>query len=152
MLTADIRALFLGHCLEVGDRGVGAGQEFVDVAVGMAVDDPGDDVGEVGLRIDGVEFAGFDQRGDDRPVLATAVGAGEERILTIEGDGADGAFDDVGVDLDAAIVEESGEPFPSRERVADRLGELGLLADQAEFVAAASSPLLLAGRAERRDP
>src|SRR5678815_4024555 len=101
----------------------------------MAVDDPGDDVGEVGLRIDGVEFAGFDQRGDDRPVLATAVGAGEERILTIEGDGADGAFDDVGVDLDAAMVEESGEPFPSRERVADRLGELGLLADQAEFVA-----------------
>ena len=62
-------------------------------------------------------------------------GAGEERILTIERDGPDGALDDVGVDLDAAIVEEAGEPFPARERVADRLGELGLLADQAELVA-----------------
>ena len=73
MLTADIRALFLGHCLEVGDRGVGAGQEFVDVAVGMAVDDPGDDVGEVGLRIDGVEFAGFDERSDDGPMLGSFI-------------------------------------------------------------------------------
>ena len=26
-------------------------------------------VGEVGLRIDAVELAGFDQRGDDRPML-----------------------------------------------------------------------------------
>ena len=105
------------------------------LAVGMAVDDPGDDVGEVGLRIDAVELAGLDQRGDDRPVLAAAVGAGEESVLAVEGDGADGAFDDVGVDLDAAVVEEAGEAFPARERVADRLGELGLLADQGELVA-----------------
>jgi hypothetical protein len=50
----------------------------------MAVDDPGDDVGEVGLRIDATELAGLDQRGDDRPVLATAVGAGEECILPVQ--------------------------------------------------------------------
>ena len=81
----------------------------------MAVDDAGDDVGEVELRIDRVEFAGLDQRGDDRSVLAAAAGTGEERILASEGDGADRPFDEVGVDLDAAVVEEAGEPLPSRE-------------------------------------
>ena len=101
----------------------------------MARDDAGDDVGEVGVRVDAVELRGFDERGDRRPVFATAVGAGEERVLSIEGDGADTAFHDVGVDLDAAIVEEAGEPGPARERVADRFGELALLADQREFFA-----------------
>jgi hypothetical protein len=42
----------------------------------MAVDDFGDHVSHVGLRIDAIEFAGFDERRDDRPVLAAAVGAG----------------------------------------------------------------------------
>ena len=83
------------------------------LAVGMAVDDLGDDVGEIGVRIDAAELAGLDQRRDDRPVLAAAVGAGEQRILAIEGDGADGALDDVGVDLDAAVVEEAGQSRPS---------------------------------------
>ena len=66
-------------------------------------------------------------------MLAAAVGAGEERILAVERDRTDRAFDDVGVDLDAAVVEEAGQAVPARERIADRLGELGLLADQAEL-------------------
>ena len=99
----------------------------------MAVDDAGDDVGEVGLRIDAVELAGLDQRGDDGPVLAAAVGAGEEGILAVQRERPDGAFDDVVVDLDAAVVEEAGEALPARQGVADRLGELGLLADQLEL-------------------
>lgn len=68
-------------------------------------------------------------------MLAAAVGIGEESILAVQCDRPDGAFDDVGVDLDAAVVEEAGEPLPPREGVADRLGELGLLADQAELLA-----------------
>lgn len=55
----------------------------------MAGDDAGDDVGEVGVRVDAVELRGFDERGDRRPMLATAVGTGEERILPIEGDRPD---------------------------------------------------------------
>jgi hypothetical protein len=35
----------------------------------MAIDDLGDHVGEVDVRIDASEFTGFDQRGDDRPTL-----------------------------------------------------------------------------------
>jgi len=38
---------------------------------------------EIGVRIDAREFAGFDQRCDDRSVLATAIGAGKERILSV---------------------------------------------------------------------
>ena len=99
----------------------------------MAVDDPGDDVGEIGLRVDAVELAGLDQRSDDGPVLGAAVGAGEQSVLAIERDRPDGALDDVVVDLDAAVVEEARQALPARQRVADRLGELGLLADQREL-------------------
>lgn len=41
--------------------------------------------GQVGVRVDAVQFTGLDQGGDHRPMLGTAVGAREERILAIEG-------------------------------------------------------------------
>jgi hypothetical protein len=101
----------------------------------MAVDDLGERVGEIDVRIDAVELAGFDQRGDDRPVFSAAVGTGEERILAIKGDGSDRALDRVGVDLDSAVGEEPGKALPTRERIADRLGEFTFLADEAELLA-----------------
>src|SRR4029079_14454981 len=39
----------------------------------------------------------------------------------------------VGIDLNAAIVEEPGKTLPERQRIADCFGELGLLADQREL-------------------
>ena len=77
----------------------------------MALDDAGDDGGEIALRIDAVQLAGLDQGGQDGPVLAAAVGAGEEGVLAVERDGADGSLDDVGVDLDAAVLQE-GLKYP----------------------------------------
>ena len=68
--------MFSGHVSEVGRCGIGPRQQVVDLAVGMVIDDLGDDVGEVGRWIDGVELTGFDQRGDDSPVLAAAVRTG----------------------------------------------------------------------------
>ena len=50
----------------------------------MAVHQPGQDVGEVGGRIDVVEFAVFDESGQDRPVMSALVGAGEECVFAIE--------------------------------------------------------------------
>jgi hypothetical protein len=101
----------------------------------MAVDDPCERVGEVGVRIDAAELAGLDQRGDDRPIVAAAIRAGEERILAIERDGPDRSLDRVGVDLDPAVVEEANETVPMREPVADRLSELALLAHKGELFA-----------------
>lgn len=66
-------------------------------------------------------------------MLAAAVGAGEESILPVQRDGTDRTLDDIGVDLDATVIEEACEAFPARERVADRFRELGLLADQREL-------------------
>jgi len=74
----------------------------------MAVDDAGYHVGEVGVRVDAVQLAGLDERGDDGPVLAPAVGAGEERILSGEGEWPDRTLDDVGIELDAPVIEEAG--------------------------------------------
>ena len=79
-LTADIRAMLSGHPVGLG---VGPGHELVDLAGGVAVDKPGQDVGEIDLGIDGVELRGLDQRGDHAPVDAALVGAGEQRVLAI---------------------------------------------------------------------
>ena len=82
------------------------------------------------MRIDTVEFAGFDQRSDGRPMLAATIRAGEQRILTVQRNRSDATLHDVGVDLGTAVVEEAGETVPARERITDRLGEFCLLTDQ----------------------
>lgn len=47
----------------------------------MPVDDPGQEVSEIGERIDVVELAGLDQGPDDSPVFGTAVGSGKLLVL-----------------------------------------------------------------------
>lgn len=96
---------------------------------GVAADDAGDDVGDVGLRIAAIELGGLDQRGQYGPVLGPAIGAGEKGVLAIEGQRPDGPLDGVVVELDAAIIQEQGQARPARQRVADRLGQFGLLTD-----------------------
>lgn len=88
-------------CGEIGPR-----QQAIDLAIRVAVDDPGDDVDEVGVRLYADELVGLDQRGDDGPMFTAAVGADEQGILAIGCNRADGAFGDVGTDLDAAVVDE----------------------------------------------
>ena len=72
-LTADIRALFSGHGFEIGLGGVGPWEKVVDDAIGMAVDDLAEHVGEIGVWIDAAELTILDQRGDDCPVLAASI-------------------------------------------------------------------------------
>ena len=101
----------------------------------MAIDDAGENIGEVRVGIDAVQFACFDQRRDVRPMLCATIGTSEERILTVEGDGADGSLHDVVVDLDAAIVDEERQAFPPRQGIADRLRQSALLTDRRELFA-----------------
>lgn len=72
-----------------------------------AVDDPGQDVGEIGERIDVVDLAGFDQGRDDSPVFGATVGSGKQLVLATELDGTDRSFDRIVVELDAAIIDEA---------------------------------------------
>lgn len=84
-------------------------QQVIQAAVGVPIDQAGEHVGQIGLWPDAVEFAGLDQGGKHGPVLAAGLGSGEEGILAVQGQGPDGALDDVGVELDAAVVEEAAE-------------------------------------------
>src|SRR5437879_13350933 len=66
-------------------------------------------------------------------MLGAAVRTCEQCIFPVERDGTDGALDGVVVEFDAAVVDEARQTFPARQGVTDGLGELALLADQAEF-------------------
>lgn len=56
---------------------------------------------------------------------------GEERILAIEGDGADQVFNPVGVDLDAAVGQEGLQPIPVVMDVGHLFSQPGFLGDLA---------------------
>lgn len=57
-------------------------------------------------------------------MVVAIIGAGEERVLPVKRKRADGALDRIAVQLDAAVVQEAGQPLATGERVADRLGKL----------------------------
>jgi len=94
----------------------------------MSGGESGEGVREPGLGIDGVELAGLAEAGDDRPVVAAVVGAGEQGVLAVERERPDRAFDGVAVELDEAVVEETDEAIPAGKRLADRVGEHALAA------------------------
>src|SRR5439155_27091682 len=79
-------------------------------------------VGDIGLRVDAVQLAGLDQRGQAGPVLGTGVVAGEECIFAIESNRSHRTLDRVGVDLDPAVLEKAFKPVPVIEAVADGAG------------------------------
>ena len=58
----------------------------------MAVDDRGERGGQIGQRIDRVEFAGLYKRGDGRPILGSGIVARKERVLAIESNRPDGSL------------------------------------------------------------
>ena len=59
------------------------GHEFADAVGRMTVGEPGERFGQPLMRVDGVELAALDERGDHRPVVAAFVRAGEQRILAV---------------------------------------------------------------------
>ena len=69
-----------------------------------------ENTGYVAVRLDFVEFASLDERREHCPVLGPGVVTGKERVFSLEGDWADGAFDGIAVHLDAAIGQEQDQP------------------------------------------
>lgn len=103
----------------------GLGQKVVVVLCRVAVDERGQGAGRVGFRFETVELCGLDQGGDDAPVGCALIRSGEESIIAIEGDGPDGALDGIGVLLDPAVVEETGQILPQRQCIAEGVGQAG---------------------------
>ncbi|KQV36332.1 hypothetical protein ASC96_28050 [Rhizobium sp. Root1204] len=95
----------------------------------MTVDNGSKRRGQIGQRIDGIELAGLNERGDGRPVLSPSVVPGKERILAIEGYRPDGPLDAVVVDLDAPIGQEELQTIPVFCNVGQSLAEWGLGCD-----------------------
>ena len=84
-------------------------KQFVDVALLVACNDGAECCGQPGVGIDAVELAGFDQRGDDGPVLGTGIMTGKERVLPVQCDGTDGPLDSIVVELNASPSGAFGE-------------------------------------------
>src|ERR1700674_2707465 len=98
-------------------------QKFVETAGGMTVGHALQDVPEPGTGLDVVELCGGDEGADGCPSDAATVRAREQMVLAPERDGPDGALDLVVVEVDAAVIEESGEGWPARQRITNGLGE-----------------------------
>jgi hypothetical protein len=81
------------------------------------------------LRINAVQFGGFDEGVGNRRRVATAFGAHEEIILSADGDAAHGAFGDVVIELQLAVIEIGAQSLDPREGIADGGGERGLAGD-----------------------
>ena len=82
--------------------------------------------GKPGERIDIIHAASLHERADDRPGARTFGTAGEQRVFAGNDLGLERALDNVGVELDAAIIDEPGQPLPTVEDVADRLSHIAL--------------------------
>jgi hypothetical protein len=99
-------------------------QEFVAAIVRPEIDEADENIGQIGLGLDAVQFTGLYQRSQDRPTLGAVIMTREESILAGKGLRAHRTLDDVGVELDAAIVEKAGEAIPVPEAVADDPGHI----------------------------
>lgn len=62
----------------------GPGHEFMNAIGGMAVGERSEGLGQPVVGVNRAQLAVFDERGDDRPVVAAFVGAGEERVLSVQ--------------------------------------------------------------------
>ena len=84
--------------------------KLVNPALLVAIYDGSECGGQVGQRIDCIEFACFD--GDGRPSLSPSILACEERVLAIEGYPSDGSLDGVAVNLDPTVTQEDAQAVP----------------------------------------
>ena len=78
----------------------------------MALDDQRDDGGHVGLGIDAVELAGFDQRGDDGQWPAPPSEPANRAFFRVSAS-EHGPLDGVVVDFDAAVAGEADKALPA---------------------------------------
>lgn len=104
-------------------------QKLIYATLPVTADDGSERGGQVGQRIDGVEFTGVNERGDSRPVLCSGIMTRNECVLPIEGNRADGPLDAILVDLDAAVGQEDTEPIPIFGDIGERFAERRLASD-----------------------
>ena len=58
------------------------GHELVDLGLGPAIDEAGQQISKVGLGIDVIQFAGLNQRSQPSPICRPLVATGKKAILS----------------------------------------------------------------------
>ena len=102
-------------------------KQLVDLVLfGAAGDHAFKHVGEPGKRLDAIQFCRCYQRHRDGPVLGAPVAAREQGVLPCQRYRPHAAFDDIGIKLDAAIVEEQYQSGPVTQGIAHGSGEIEL--------------------------
>ena len=96
--------------------------------------DAGEDIGELGLRVDAAQLCAFYQGHRVGKGLATSVVAGEEPILATNSDRPHGALGGVVVEGHAPVLQETVERRPAVQGIAKGLGEVALARDVAQVV------------------
>ena len=77
--------------------GIGPRHQLVETGGWPEVDQLGENVGQIRLRVDATELAGLDERSDAGPVLRALIMPGKECVLAIENKRTDASLDDVRV-------------------------------------------------------
>lgn len=93
--------------------------ECLKIAARPAVGDAVEGLGKPGPRIDVVHLRCLKERCDRRPSPSTSVAAGEETVLSRDRLGRDCTLNDVAVELNAAVGEETLEDGATRGGIAD---------------------------------
>ena len=109
-------------------------QQLVESIDRMSIDQALEHVAQVGVGFDAVHLGSFNQRTQRRPSRSTIIRARKKMILAAECNGTNRALNGIGVELDAAIMQEPGEPISARQRIADRVGELAAARRAAELL------------------
>lgn len=91
-------------------------------------------IGQITLWLDAVQLAGFDERSDETPGSCSLIMAGEQGILAVQRDGANGSLDRIVIDFDGAVIEEPRQPVTTLEAVADDFGHFAALGQERQLL------------------
>jgi hypothetical protein len=91
----------------------------------MAVSEFREQVEQIGIGFDAIQFAGADQGRGARPVAPALVMTGEECIATIHGRAANGVFDQVRVHVDMTVVQKEAKAILTFQDIGHGFSEFG---------------------------
>ncbi|MBA8821760.1 hypothetical protein FHW00_004118 [Ochrobactrum sp. P6BSIII] len=95
----------------------------------MTVGEAGEEIAQIGIGLDVVHLASADEIGEPGPIAATFIVTRKKRITTVHGRAADGNFDQVGIYVDIAVVQEQPEAVLTSEHVVQCLAQVGFARD-----------------------
>src|SRR5258708_6100843 len=109
-------------------------QQLVESIDWVSIDHALEDVTQISIGFDIAHLARFNERAQRRPSGSALVRTREEMVFSSESNGTDRAFDRIGIELDATILQKSRETVPARQRISDRIGESAAARHLAELL------------------